>query len=172
MGMVDAATSAGREEALKNIIKKERIKMKHRAIQNRLRTRNAPLTFVVDTNGARCTDSDMIDSILSYNATHFAQARTNGASAAQQTPFADSLRSFRTPQKEVLQNMDKIINGEFDTSLIQDFELPFYRAFHRVAPPRPKNWGAHLTLSCTGILCLNARKYSHGSNLGETYGYV
>ena len=138
MKMAEAATSAGREEALKTIIKKERTKMKHRAIQNRLRTRNAPLTFVVDTDGTRRTDSDMINSILSYNATHFAQARTNGASAAQQTPFADSLKSFRTPQKEVLQNMDDIINGKLDTSLIQDFEIPFYRAFHRVAPPIKK----------------------------------
>ena len=138
MRMAEAATSAGGEEALKNIIRKERIKMKHRAIQNRLRTRNAPLTFVVDTDGTRRTDSEMIDSILSYNATHFAQARTNGASAAQQTPFADSLRSFRTPQKEVRQNMDDIINGKLDTSLIQAFEIPFYRAFHRVAPPTKK----------------------------------
>ena len=123
-------------------------------------------------HGARRTDSDMIDSILSYNATHFAQARTNGASAAQQTPFADSLRSFRTPQKEVLQNMDDIINGKLDTSLIQDFEIPFYRAFHRVAPPRPKNWGAYLTFSCTTVLCFDAGEYSHGSYLGETHGYV
>ena len=114
----------------------------------------------------------MIALIISYNETHFAQARTNGASAAQRAPFADSLRSYRTPQKEVLQNMDKIIDGEFDTSLIQDFELPYYHAFHWVDPPRPKNWGAHLTLSCTAVLRLDAGKYSHGSNLGETHGYV
>ena len=83
MEMVDKASSADREMAIKHIIKLERIKMKHRAIQNRLRTQNAPLTFVVDTDGTRRTDLEMIDSIVRYNESHFAQAQTNGASAAQ-----------------------------------------------------------------------------------------
>ena len=64
MEMVDEVASADRELAIRHIIKLERIKMKHRAIQNRLRSRNAPLTFVIDTDGTKRTDSEMIDSII------------------------------------------------------------------------------------------------------------
>jgi len=99
--MVDSVSSADREMAIKQIIKLERIKMKHQAIQNRLRSRNAPLNYVVDTDGNRKTNWEMIDSIVHYNEPHFAQARTNGASAVQRSPFADSLCSYCT-EDEVL----------------------------------------------------------------------
>ena len=70
------------DEAIKRIIKKEEMKNRHKAINNRLKIKNAPLTFIVDKDGTRKTDTEMINAIINHNAEHFAQARTNGASAA------------------------------------------------------------------------------------------
>ena len=50
--MVDKAVPAEKEQVIKRIMKLEHIRNKHRW----LKTRNAPLTFVVDTNGSRKTN--------------------------------------------------------------------------------------------------------------------
>jgi len=64
MEMVDRVAPLDREHAIKAITKLDWIKMKHKAIQNWLKSRNAPLIFVVDTNGTRKTDLEMIESIV------------------------------------------------------------------------------------------------------------
>ena len=96
---------------------------------------------------------EMLEAILHHNTSHFQQARWNGASAAQQSTFANSLRSYRTSKEEVLQNMNKIISGEFDQSQIQEREKPFYHALQRVSTPDEKIRAP--------ISPANAKKYSN-----------
>jgi len=62
--MIDTEIPAEREQAIRNIIKREWIKNKHRAIKNRLKKRNAPLTFIVDKDGSRKAQWEMIDVIV------------------------------------------------------------------------------------------------------------
>ena len=133
--MFDNRCPEDKEMALDNLIRRERVRYRHRAIKKRLKQGNAPLTFIIDADGIRKTDSEMVEAMVVHNTKHFEQARTNGASAAQKTPFADSLRSYRTSQEEVLQNMEEILSGKLDTSNIHETEQHFYNALRRVSAP-------------------------------------
>jgi len=71
--MVDKVVPAEREKMIKHNIKMELIKNKHKAIKNRVTTRNAPFTFVVVIDGTRMMDKEMVDLIVQYNSSHFEQ---------------------------------------------------------------------------------------------------
>ena len=120
--MIDKTVPAEYQKALAKIERKEEVKQKHRIIQAKLKKPHTQLTYVVQADGTTAVDQEMVkplvNPIYQHNSIHFQQVCTNGASAASDSPFANSLHPLCTSEQDINKNMEELLSGMFNKNQI------------------------------------------------------
>ena len=95
----------------------------------------------------------MVNGIQQYNSLHSQKARTNRATAALVSPFANDFHPFQTLEQVVDRNMEEILSGTFGKNQTWPHKIPFCNELCRIhtpidqigAPMLPENFEKYWT---------------------------